>query len=88
MRPCPKEFNEAHAKDAINISVADMASGKSVPNPGFLAAVNDAFPDRDAKLVVGCLSGEARFQRCSRGCLVKWRAVDGTQRSSHRLTDT
>ena len=42
---------------AVNIPVADMTPQGPVPLPGFVAAVNEAFPDRDQKFVVGCLSG-------------------------------
>lgn len=58
-------FHDAHPRlfvfrtlsRAVNIPVADIGPQGPVPLPGFVAAVNEAFPDRSQKFVVGCLSG-------------------------------
>jgi hypothetical protein len=38
---------------AVNIPVADMGPQGPVPLPGFVAAVNEAFPDKSQKFIVG-----------------------------------
>ena len=53
----PKEFGEQHAVGAVNIPVADMTPNGPQPLPGFVNAVNERFPGRSQKFVVGCLSG-------------------------------
>ena len=53
----PKEFGEQHAVGAVNIPVADMTPNGPQPVPGFVAAVNERFPGKKERFVVGCLSG-------------------------------
>ena len=53
----PKEFGEQHAVGAVNIPVADMTPNGPQPLPGFVDAVNERFPGKTQRLVVGCLSG-------------------------------
>ncbi len=52
------EFAAGHPAEAINIPVVfpDPASGQMQANADFVAVVAAHFP-RDAKLVIGCLSG-------------------------------
>lgn len=51
-----EEFAEGHATGAVNVPVAVTAGGSMVPNPDFLSVMEKAF-GKDAKLVVGCKSG-------------------------------
>ena len=60
----PKEFNEQHAVGAVNIPVADMTPNGPVPLPGFVAAVNEAYPGKTQRFVVGCLSGARSEKAC------------------------
>ena len=59
------EFAAGHPATAVNVPVfvRDTLSGQMAPNPDFLAVVERHFP-KDAKLVVGCMSG-IRSQRAA-----------------------
>jgi rhodanese-related sulfurtransferase len=52
------EFEAGHPPAALNMPVVipDPASRKMVPNPDFLATVEATLP-KDAKIIVGCMSG-------------------------------
>ena len=60
-----REFTAGHPRNAINVPILmpDPASGQMSPNPGFLAVVETCFP-KNAKIVVGCMSG-IRSQRAA-----------------------
>lgn len=52
------EFTAGHPEPAVNIPLLhrDMRTGQMIPNSDFLTVVQANFP-KDAKLVIGCLSG-------------------------------
>ncbi len=50
------EFAQAHPSGAYNVPLMHAGSGPMRPNPDFLRVVESVWP-KDAKLVVGCLSG-------------------------------
>lgn len=51
------EFEQGHPKGAYNLPIAHMGVAGMVANPDFVAQVERAFPDKGAKLVVGCQAG-------------------------------
>lgn len=51
------EFEQGHPEGAYNLPVAHMGAGGMVPNPEFVAQVEKTFPDKAAKLVLGCQAG-------------------------------
>lgn len=58
------EFAQGHPAGAINIPVVFIkAPGQMEPNPEFLAVVEKVLA-KDAKLVVGCLSGGRSQRAC------------------------
>ena len=54
----PEEFGESHPEGAMNVPVMFKGAMGMSPNPDFIAQVESKFPDKDAALVVGCLSGK------------------------------
>ena len=60
-----QEFANGHPAGAVNVPVVfpDRATNQMAVNPEFLAVVQAHFP-KDAKLVIGCLSG-GRSQRAA-----------------------
>lgn len=57
------EFNHGHPAPAVNIPLlhADPQTGQMAPNPDFCQVVKANFPE-DAKLVLGCRSGQRSSQ--------------------------
>ena len=53
---CEGEFEEAHPAGAINIPLLHEGAAGRSPNPDFIRVV-EAVLSKDAKIVVGCLSG-------------------------------
>ena len=51
------EYAAGHPVGSVNIPVMHPAARGMAPNPDFLEVVTGAFP-KDAKLVVGCRSGQ------------------------------
>lgn len=64
------EFVAGHAPGAMNIPIAEpnAATGQMEPNPDFLSVVEATIP-RDAKLIVGCKSGNRSARAC--GMLIR-----------------
>ena len=58
-----EEFEEGHVPGAYNVPLLFLGRGGMEPNPGFLAAMQRAFP-RDARLVVGCKAGGRSARAC------------------------
>ena len=58
MRTVP-EYVAGHPKSALNVPVVipNPATGQMTPNPEFLPTVEANLP-KDAKIIVGCMSGE------------------------------
>ncbi|KAG2448919.1 hypothetical protein HYH02_006267 [Chlamydomonas schloesseri] len=52
-----EEYAAGHAPASVNVPVVNFGPAGMVPNPGFLQAVEAAFPDKQERLVVGCKSG-------------------------------
>ena len=52
----PAEFAEGHPKGAINVPLHVRGEGTEIERPEFVAEVCEKFPS-DAKIVVGCRSG-------------------------------
>jgi rhodanese-related sulfurtransferase len=50
------EFEAEHPKGAINVPLMHMGGGGMSPNGDFLAVVQATFP-KDAKIIVGCKTG-------------------------------
>lgn len=50
------EFDAGHPEGAYNIPILHQTAAGMVPNPAFIAEVQSNF-DKDAKLVLGCRSG-------------------------------
>ncbi len=59
-----QEFEGGHPAGAYNIPIAHPTAAGMQPNPDFLRAMEARFP-RDARLVVGCLSGGRSARACS-----------------------
>ena len=55
------EFERGHPEGAYNVPLAHMGPAGMAPNPDFTAVMEAHFP-RDAKLVLGCLSGGRSLQ--------------------------
>ena len=53
-----EEYAESHPEGAVNIPVMVKSPQGMSPNASFLSQVEAAFPDKDSKLCVGCLSGK------------------------------
>ncbi|KAG2485530.1 hypothetical protein HYH03_015701 [Edaphochlamys debaryana] len=53
----PEEWAAGHPPGSINVPVISMGPAGRLPNPGFNAEVERAYPDRAQPLVVGCKSG-------------------------------
>ncbi len=51
------EFQDGHPAGAVNVPVMHRQALGMVPNADFLSVMEARFP-RDAKLLVGCLSGQ------------------------------
>ncbi len=58
-----EEFEEGHVPGAYNAPLAFLGRRGMEPNPGFVAAMQRAFP-RDARLVLGCKSGGRSHRAC------------------------
>lgn len=58
------EYEGGHPEGAYNIPFMHAGAGGMTPNPDFLAAFEAHFP-RDAKLVIGCLSGGRSARACA-----------------------
>lgn len=52
-----EEFQNGHAKGAINVPILVAQSGGMVPNAEFTEQVAQALPDKDETIVLGCKSG-------------------------------
>jgi rhodanese-related sulfurtransferase len=50
------EFEESHPAGAFNVPLLDTGPSGMQPNPDFLAVMQAVFP-QDAKIVLGCRSG-------------------------------
>jgi rhodanese-related sulfurtransferase len=50
------EFEAGHPSGAFNVPLSHAGAGGMTPNPDFLAVMTKAF-GKDAKIVVGCKSG-------------------------------
>jgi rhodanese-related sulfurtransferase len=57
------EFEQNHPAGAVNIPVAHKGPQGMSPNPDFVAVFEASFP-KDAKLVIGCLSGGRSARAC------------------------
>ncbi|KAG2485539.1 hypothetical protein HYH03_015709 [Edaphochlamys debaryana] len=53
----PEEWAAGHPPGSINVPVISMGPAGRLPNTGFNAEVERAYPDRAQPLVVGCKSG-------------------------------
>lgn len=51
------EYDGGHPPGAYNIPLMHMGPGGMAPNAEFAAVVAKVFPDKGAKIVVGCKSG-------------------------------
>jgi len=51
------EYDGGHPPGAYNVPLMHMGPGGMAPNGDFAAVVARAFPDKSAKIVVGCKSG-------------------------------
>ncbi len=51
------EFEAGHPFGAYNVPLLHMIGGEMEPNPDFMRVVEAVFP-KDAKIVVGCRSGQ------------------------------
>jgi rhodanese-related sulfurtransferase len=51
-----EEFGAGHPQDAVNVPLMHAAGGGMTPNPEFVRVMVALFP-KDAKIVVGCKSG-------------------------------
>lgn len=51
------EFQQGHPAGAYNVPLMHSQGGAMTPNPDFVAVMNAAFP-KDARLVLGCRSGQ------------------------------
>lgn len=61
----PEEFAAGHPPGAVNVPVFLKQNGQMVPNPQFQQQFEKAFPDKDAQLCVGCLSGKRSIAACN-----------------------
>jgi rhodanese-related sulfurtransferase len=62
-----EEFGAGHPQDAVNVPLMHAAGGGMTPNPEFVRVMVALFP-KDAKIVVGCKSGN-RSLRAARALL-------------------
>src|SRR5580693_5946521 len=62
-----EEFGAGHPQDAVNVPLMHAAGGGMSPNPEFVGVMVALFP-KDAKIVVGCKSGN-RSLRAARALL-------------------
>lgn len=51
------EYEQGHAPGALNLPLMHRGPGGMSPNPEFATAFQKRFPDKAAKIVVGCKSG-------------------------------
>jgi rhodanese-related sulfurtransferase len=51
------EFEAGHPQGAYNVPLMHMGPGGMSPNPDFVRVMQSAFPDKAAKLIVGCKAG-------------------------------
>ena len=51
------EFEAGHPQGAYNVPLMHMGPGGMAPNPDFVRVMQSAFPDKTAKLIVGCKAG-------------------------------
>lgn len=58
------EFEGGHPDGAYNVPWMDVGPSGMVPNGDFVAVMERAFP-KDAKLVIGCLSGGRSARACA-----------------------
>lgn len=56
------EFVAGHPEGSVNVPLLHMGQGGMTPNPDFMKVMTASFPDKDAKLVVGCRSGGRSLQ--------------------------
>lgn len=59
----PEEFQNGHAKNAVNIPIFIATPAGRQFNPNFLALVQEKFP-KTTKLVIGCHSGGRSAKAC------------------------
>lgn len=50
------EFRESHPKGAVNIPILHMGPGGRTPNPKFLEAFQQTFPE-GSRVILGCAGG-------------------------------
>ena len=58
------EFEGGHPDGSYNVPFMDVGPSGMVPNGDFVAMMGKAFP-KDAKLVIGCLSGGRSARACA-----------------------
>ena len=58
------EFEGGHPEGAYNVPFMDVGPSGMVPNAAFVSTMEKVFP-KDAKLVVGCLSGVRSARACA-----------------------
>jgi rhodanese-related sulfurtransferase len=58
------EFEAGHPEGAVNVPIMTLGPRGMSPNPEFLPVMERVFP-KDAKLVVGCKSGERSLRAAS-----------------------
>eukprot|EP00878_Enallax_costatus_P016234 GHUV01017027.1.p1 GENE.GHUV01017027.1~~GHUV01017027.1.p1 ORF type:complete len:103 (+),score=28.02 GHUV01017027.1:529-837(+) len=61
----PEEFAAGHAVGAVNIPFWFKTADGMVPNPDFVTKVQEAFPNTQEALVVGCRSGNRSAKACA-----------------------
>mmetsp|Transcript_4684 Transcript_4684/g.11832 ORF Transcript_4684/g.11832 Transcript_4684/m.11832 type:complete len:187 (+) Transcript_4684:292-852(+) len=77
----PEEFAKGHPTGAVNIPAFKFSFlGPKPMQQEFLAAVREAFPNRDVNLAVGCAAG-SRSRKAA-----EWLAADGYSKAFDVLT--